>query len=372
MSLHHDTTDPQVIVDVSNVCRDSSLAPTGRAAAWSRFTRLVAAWHAFSPARIVAVAVADESLRFVLSPTDRREFERAQRSGTVYTVDRSADEEILREAERTGALVLSGDRFVGHRRRHPWIQGCTDRFFGWTEDAEHGLRIVPVEMGIAGAYSLSRGEEADLLRERHINPQRPDDLEVLLHAYRCTSPGCVPAQMFPDRLATPPARHEQRAVCPWCKSELQDLGPRQRGVEVVIELGGRELTRKVLGEGAELVLGRDDLPAVDDPEAAAALARVSRAHIRLRCQKGLLRVRDAGSTNGTAVARWNSNTRTLDRLEPLAAGQEAQLGHHDVVVMGEVRLRRSGQQFAIVDGDADTGRPARAAAATTLDEEASA
>src|SRR3954470_24283446 len=103
--------DPQVIVDLSNVCRDESLSDSPNRAAWSRFERLMQAWREQIEPNPQGIALADENLRFLFGPADRREFELAERSGLVRVVSGAADTEILRWAETSGASVLSKDRF---------------------------------------------------------------------------------------------------------------------------------------------------------------------------------------------------------------------------------------------------------------------
>ena len=341
----------ETIVDVSNVCRDRDLAPRSATAAWSRFTRLTAALRDAGAQRIAGVA--DANLRHLLSAADRRQLRTAEADGLVVTVPGSADDEILRRAERTGAMIVSHDRFAGHRRKRPWLQGCTDRVLGWTE-IDGDLRITPVDLGFATAQSMSRGEEADLLRERHLDPfRRPSDLEVLQHAYRCPNPTCLRSRLSPERLDTLPERSDGHAICPWCQTELEDLGARLRGVEVVIERDGRELGRKAIARDAEIVLGRDDL----GDDAGDAAKHVSREHLRLRCRDGKLWVADAKSLNGTSIARWNSCTRELDTVQRLARGEAVELGQRDVVLIGAYRLRRSGQRFALASTSPDAQAP---------------
>jgi len=314
------------------------------------------------------VAIADENLRCYFTPPDRREFELAERSGLVRVVLGAADPEILRWAETSGARVLSTDGFVGHRRRHPWIQGAKDQFFGWEVGPTGDVRVVALDMGVAHAYSLSRGEEADMLKARGLDPSRASDRELLSHAYRCTNDDCLTAKFSPERLLVPPARRHRAPVCPGCASPLNDLGARPDAVEIVIEIGDREIGRKVLEEGRELTLGRADLATLRDRDAVAALARVSRDHVAVRAQRRMLRVRDLQSRNGTSVTRWNSVTDEFDKRQLLVRGESVELGHRDFVILaGAVRIRRSGQQFAIASG-AFGGR-APNAGVTTEDED---
>ena len=359
--------DPQVIVDLSNVCRDESLGAAATKATWDRFVRVMKAWRDQIEPSPQGVAIADENLRFLFSGADRREFELAERSGLVRTVSGAADHEILRWAERSGAAVLSKDRFVGHRRQHPWIEGAVGRFFAWETDHSGMVRITARDMGVAAAYSLSRGEEADLLKERGLDPRRPSDRELLTHAFRCTNRDCLTARFSPDRLLVPPARKQHQPVCPGCGRALEDLGPRPGAIEIVIEAGERELARKVVEDGGQLTLGRADVPNERGAEAARDFGRVSRAHIGVSVERSRLRICDLESRNGTSIARWDSVARTFTEPEPLAAGERVELGHRDVAILADVlRVRRSGQQFAARPSAASHDAPA---ASTMTDSE---
>lgn len=351
--------DPQVIVDLSNVCRDGSLGKSSGQASWSRFERLMEAWRAQVEPNPQGVAIADENLRFLLGSADRRQFELAERSGLVRAVSGAADTEILRWAEASGAVVLSRDRFVGHRRQHPWIQGTVDRFYRWEVDSSGTIRVGAAHMGTSGPYSVSRGEEADLLKARGLDPRRPSDLEVLSHAYRCANPSCLTAKFTPDRLLVPPARRQRQPICPGCEKPLEDLGPRPGAVEIVLESADQELARRIVEDGGELTMGRSDVPVRGGEAARQALARVSRAHVRILLDRWRLRVRDLDSRNGTAILRWDSAARAHTEPQAISAGDTVDLGPRDVLLLaGALRVRRSGQQFAAGAPDAGGRKPA--------------
>lgn len=362
--------DPQLIVDLSNVCRDESLGASPNNAAWSRFERVIKAWKEQIEPSPQGVAIADENLRFLLGAADRRQFELAERAGLVRVVRGSADTEILRWAQMSGASVLSKDRFVGHRREHPWIQGTIDRFYMWEARRDGSVRIVAAAMGTSGAYSVSRGEEADLLKARGLDPRRPSDREILMHAYRCANLACLTARFSPDRLLVPPAQSRRQPVCPGCGRPLEDLGPRPGAVEIVIEDSGRELARRLVEEGATVTLGRSDVPKPREESAVRTVGRVSRSHISLRVERSRLRICDLDSRNGTAVLRWDSVARSFGEPQPIAPGEYVDLGPRDAALLGgTLRVRRSGQQFAT--GAAGSGGRVQADS-TTSDPESAA
>jgi FHA domain len=337
---------PRVVVDLSNVCRDRTLGAGGRRAAWSRFERLGAAWRRQLGGPPAGLAIADANLRFLLSPADRRRLEVAERAGAVRVARGGADAEILALAERSGALVLSMDLFRGHRRAHPWIQGCADRFYGWEADTRSGVRVAVRDMGRSSDHSLSRHEESDSLRGRGFDVRRRTDRSLLRHAYRCPRESCLHARYNPERLLVPPVRGERRDPrCPGCGTPLVDLGRRPPAVEIVVDLDGRETLRRMLEEGEEVELGRAD---VEPRDGAPAPREVSRRHLLLTFEDGRLLARDLGSRNGTAVARWSRERGAFGRPVAIPGERAVVLGPRDVAVLaGVARVRRSGRRFAI-------------------------
>jgi hypothetical protein len=355
---------PRLLVDLSNVCRERALGAGDRRAAWERFVRVMHAWQRQLGGVPRGLALADENLRFLLCERDRVALEAAERDGIVRSVPGSADREILRLAERHGACVLSSDYFRGSRRdRHPWIQGCVDRFFAWKLDADGELTIVARDMGHTSAPSLSRHAELDELRDRGLDARLPADRELLGHGYRCTNEACLTARWHPDRLLVLPEQRDGRPRCPGCGCPLADLGPRPATVKVVIERrDGAKLLERTLEEGQELQLGRADLLDADDPR----LPRVSRRHVQLSLRDGRLWARDLDSRNGTTLIRWDERHAAGAPAVALA-GEPLALGPRDLLVLaGAVRLRRSGERFAIAAPAAED--PRRATGATTTDE----
>lgn len=118
---------PDLLVDLSNVCRDKDLG--GRAdASWDRYELVLAAWRDQINRDSRVLAVADDSLfRMLRTMQDKAAFVAAQGRGEVITAP-DADPVILDMARETGAAVLSRDGYVGHRRKHDWIQGDAEHF----------------------------------------------------------------------------------------------------------------------------------------------------------------------------------------------------------------------------------------------------
>src|SRR3954451_1698180 len=120
---------PDIVVDLSNVCRDDALGGSGPS--WERYLSILEAWRRKYGRLPRGVAIADASLRPRLSNVDARAFDDDVRRGVLRVARGDADVEILAFASETGARVVSRDGFRGHRNVHPWIQGDTGRFIGW-------------------------------------------------------------------------------------------------------------------------------------------------------------------------------------------------------------------------------------------------
>lgn len=333
---------PRLVVDLSNVCRERALGGS-EPAAWHRFVRVMHAWTAQMGGVAHGLAIADASLRPLLRASDRDALKAAERAGIVRSQPGSADPLILELAERYGASVLSDDRFRGHRQRHPWIQGCEDRFFVWNVRKNGEIAIVALDMGRSTPSSLSRHAELDDLRGRGLDARNAPDRELLDRVYRCTNQACLTARLYPDRIQVPPELRGGRPCCPDCGAPLTDLGSRPATVKVVAEdRQGTRLLERVLEDEQELELGRPDLHAGD-----RRLARVSRRHVHLRLRDGRLWARDLGSRNGTKLIRWDERQR--QPRPAIALGEEPQvLGRRDQLVLADaLRIRRSGERFAI-------------------------
>ena len=88
----------------------------------------------------------------------------------------------------------------------------------------------------------------------------------------------------------------------------------------LVQIFGDGLGRRIELHEGELSLGRDE-----DNDVVLALDSVSRRHCAIRCESGLVLVRDLGSTNGTRVRD--------ERLQP---NESVELSNGDLVQMGSV------------------------------------
>lgn len=349
MSSNPRNAVPAAIVDLSNVCCSETLGGSGHAPQWSCFARIRSAWERFSGDGPLLLAVADANLRFRLSERDRTLLVKACRAGAVREVPSPADGVILDLAERTGAMVVSADNFVDYRHSHPWIQGNQDGFLGWTVDPDGVVSLVRRDMGVRSSFSISRAEERGEMKARHI--ATPDAARFLEREYRCNSDRmCFQRALSPDRiLVLPVIDDEGRVTCPGCGDPLEDIGPRWPAVELKVRVGSQTVARIRLTEGDSVTLGRDSGSVVDLSRELEGddLLKVSRQHIGIILEDGVVWVADLGSTNGTSIGPADDAQSSTGGAPPrLPARERVRFrGRDRVVLAGVVDVERSGQRF---------------------------
>jgi hypothetical protein len=338
------------MVDVSNVCWSQRLPPQGRhTALLSRLDLVCEAWRRRSGEDAPLELVADASLLRNLQGQERQELRRLERAGDVRLVP-YADPELLGLAQERGWSVISADRFVDHRREHPWISEQPDRFLAWETGDDGTVRLVPSGITSVTDQVVSRAVEGKQFAfGHHIDVQKTAHQRILRSHWRCAAPGCLTAQRWPDRLLDWPYLRNGTPVCV-CGEPLEELGPRgeMRGF-VVREAGsGRELVRFPVSVGSAVLLGRGPLPhginlAAEGRLSPAAARRLSRRHLRVAVDAGRggphVTVTELHSRNGTEIVRL-IRRRKLDPERPAPLGEEGR-----VILAGVAELRLSGRRY---------------------------
>ena len=164
--------------------------------------------------------------------------------------------QLLDEAERSGALVISMDNFVDYRNEYPWLQGNTDGFLGWTVGDNGDVRLERRDLGICSSFSISRGLRSGQLKARHLFGRQGRG--TLDREYRCaSSKPCLQRSFGPDRLLVLPVLDDEGlATCPGSLEPLEDIGPRRPSVEVKVRpLPNGTTIRVRLVDGDRIVLG---------------------------------------------------------------------------------------------------------------------
>lgn len=339
-----------VVVDLSNVCHDADLPPraTGRHAVWGRFRLVLAAWRRDHPGAHVSV-VADRVLKHELVDLGGMTGWRAVAHEFSIQEAAVADDLILEMAARDTALaVLSRDRFVDHRRRHPWIDREAHRFLSWGYGPDRRLDFSPSGIRQVAPYDISQAVERKRLKSRGLDPKRHRALLTL--RWKCEGADCLHAMLWQNQLMLwPDVDSDGQAVCPGCGRLLVPLGPRSaRQLVVTTYPDGREILRFPVEEDLPLTLGRGVTDCGIDlqeevPSALKEIELISRRHVFLELDGATLRVVDLGSRNGSEIVR---DQPFNEKTTPLVPDVPKVLGERDRLVLARcIQLRLSGQRF---------------------------
>lgn len=334
---------PDLLVDLSNVCRDKDLG--GRAdASWDRYGLVLAAWREQINRDSRVLAVADDNLfRLLRTMQDKAAFVAGQGRGEVITAP-DADPVILDMARETGAAVLSRDGYVGHRRKHDWIQGDAEHFWSWRALSD-GVRIQRREMRVRSEYTLTKAAERDERKAKNL--LQSDGVPLLERVWACRRPTCPRAAE--DPLTVPPLLWHGRPLCPDCRFEVEDLGERDAGRQMKVKVGDDEVTRFSVFERQIITIGRNVGDACVDLTPAHPRAQaVSRRHLTLELRGGQVVATDLGSSNGTRMQRWDPQRGTWLAGEPMTEGKPTTLLPRDRLLLGEaVHLEQSAREYVV-------------------------
>ncbi|MGI8623606.1 MAG: FHA domain-containing protein [Solirubrobacteraceae bacterium] len=341
-----------VIVDLSNVCRDTRLgAPPSLAA----FDRLRHAWTEQIDAAATFVLVADESLGRHLEQESRKRL--ASFRGEEWFLDAPRADDVILDlvAQDATSRVLSCDRFVGHRRTRPEAFEDRKRFHAW-EIVDGELRIRHHERFAVGAFEISRAEQNDRMLADGVRGAPGVRDAALLKRFRCasTDPNCVARALDPDMLHTWPRRVRNKGlVCPGCLGRVEEVGERPLAIELKILVDGEMIDRFLLADGDAVTVGRASLdPAspLGQLVATGRLTGLSREHAVLQVRGTNLYVRDVGSSGGITRQRWNHVQRWHEAPERLSQGLERKVGVRDrLILAGALTIERSGKPLAEAD-----------------------
>lgn len=336
-----------VIVDLSNVCRDTALgAPPSLAA----FDRLRQAWTEQIDAAATFVLVADKSLGRHLEPGSQERLASFRGEQWFLEAPRADDLILDLAAQDATSRVLSCDRFVGHRRTRPEAFEDRKRFHAW-EVVDGELRIRHHERFAVGAFEISRAEQNDRMLADGVRGDA-----ALLKRFRCasTDPNCVARALGPDVLHTWPRRVPNKGlVCPGCLGRVEEVGERPRAIELKILVDGEMIDRFLLADGDAVTIGRASLDAASPLGQLVATGRLtglSREHAVLQVRGTNLYVRDVGSSGGTTKQRWNHVQKWHEAPERLSEGLERKVGVRDrLILAGALTIERSGKPIAEAD-----------------------
>ncbi|MFJ3789003.1 hypothetical protein [Kitasatospora sp. NPDC090091] len=368
-----DALTADFIVDMANVIRNRGLLGP-READLARFTALLEALaHHARDDSVQVYAVCDHA---VLVDGRHTAAERAQlrawhAEGRIEVLPK-ADDRVLELADSTGRPVVSEDNFAEYHRTYPWIPGCADRFLRPVAvDAPPGIAVRRRVVPVPAEWQVSRKEEEGLLLAAGLYDRRGSGgprRDLLGRRWGCPEPDCPAFGTRPRATGPLPLRRSGTVTCPTHLKPLTDLGPAPHRSQIKVRIDGTVRARRLITEGADLVVGRAPAEGPGGLALAAwlgprALDWISRSHVTIsHTGSGGLVVRDT-SANGTVIRRRGGESVRL-------RGQSWTLRRDDVVLLhDEVELMPSGREFAFGEeaGEGADG-PGGAGAALTGEE----
>jgi hypothetical protein len=337
--LVNDPDGADALLDMSNVLRDARLGGEGPAdlVRLERVGQALATLYGAATAAMFCVA--DRSLlaqpELFLDPAQRRTLRRWADAGLIHEAPK-ADVPLLLTAEETGLPIITGDRFVGHRREFPWLNDRDDVVLEPRADPFGYVYLSHVTLGREDDWKMSWVEEKDLLLQQGLS-QRP---EVFGRYWSCPEPRCARHDPASGPFVLLPRASGGRLICDVHGEDMIDLGPRPRVAQLKVMRNGREQLRFSVTEDEPVSVGRSpegvDLSPFLSKEAQGA---VSRKHLLFGFDSTGLTVTDR-STNGTTLfPRDGTNLGSLHlKTRPFNSGDRAQ------IVPG-VEIVRSGREY---------------------------
>jgi hypothetical protein len=346
------TTDSELelVVDLSNVCRNSSLDSSGEVARWDRIVRVLEVWNSKFPQfkKPKTRLVADNNLRFKLVGDDLLQFKEALKLGIVIEAEK-ADPVLLDLAESSGCLILSNDNYVGYQAERPWIHDPHQKRFIQIAASRSEIILNEVTHVERTGFSKSRAEESDRLKNHRIDLKRDAKSELLQSLFRCDNSKCIRRAVLPDgAISTPERGSGDSAICPGCREPLTRVGEASKTVVLKLtNIKSRKDLRLPLEVGREFVLGRIESDiSLAEVLTESDLSRISRTHAKIGFDGDRLYFEDLGSSNGSTIAHWDPSNLRLSNNQNISANQKVVIQPRDLIVLaGVLEIQRSGRRF---------------------------
>jgi hypothetical protein len=336
--LVNDPNYADALVDMSNVVRNTQLGGRGPANL-VRLERVGAALADLYGTTVIAMfGVADDNLLtrsdLFLDPRQRRTLRDWADSGLILT-DGKADLPLLKIAEETGLPIITGDRFVGHRREFPWLNDSDDAVLAPQADCYGHVSLKHVELQRKDEWEESISAERDLLVQQGVS-RHP---ELLGRYWGCPEPRCARHDPVAAAFVLLPLARGNRPVCEQHGLDMIDLGPRPRAAQLKIMRGGREQARFTVTQHEPVTVGRspdgvDLSPFLDE----AALDYVSRRHLHFELGPERLTVTDESTNGSTLILRDGTRLRLHGTTRSFTVGDRLQ-------VSAGLEIIRSGRRY---------------------------
>ena len=336
--LTGDADQADALVDLSNVLRNTGLGGRGPA-------DLVRLWRVgealaelYGSAVVAMFCVADTSLlagrELFLDQEQRRRLRGWAESGLIL-VEGKADVPLLRMAEETGLPIITSDRFVGHRREFPWLDGRDDAVLEPRAGRHGDVFLRHLTLDSKPGWDESRQMERDLLVQQGLSRR----VEVLGRYWSCPEPRCPRHDPVRSPFVLLPRARGGRLVCDLHGLEMRDLGPRPRSAQLKVMRNGQERHRFTVGQGQPVTVGRlpegiDLSPFLDEDDRL----QVSRRHLRFELDADRLMVTDMSRHGTVLILRDGTRVDFRNATSAFTLGDRAQ-------VLPGLEIIRSGRMY---------------------------
>jgi hypothetical protein len=367
-----------VIFDASNVAFRSLLPGQQMrpgVASWASLRAALDAWSAEVPDAIV-LAIADASLLRVID--DSASLRQAVDAGEIRIAPGDADDLILEDAYELDAAVVTTDNYVGKRDAYPQIQDDHERFFAPRFQSGR-IRFICRHMSRFGEDEIREAQRKDLKKAKSA------ESEDLRKTYRCTSDTAAcpyGGHVLPPY--EPPQFRDGRALCSRCGAPAEETAASPSGTPQPEDGDGRRLRlvhtndvalepEEVIDEphhldsptvpvmpmvvavtqaGVEIdrfevaidpiVIGRgspqSNTRCITGALSKSAASSISREHLTLYCEDGVLRAIHNAANNFTFLSPpFDERGRPTDNR--LYSGAEYSIEAGDELVLGNDVLR---------------------------------
>ncbi len=336
--LTNDPNEADALLDVSNILRNTSLGGDSPA----DLVRLVHVGQAlatlYGAAKIAMFGVADRSLLaqsdLFPDPGQIRTLRGWADAGLILVAGK-ADIPLLQIAAETGLPIVTGDRFGGHRREFPWLDGSDDAVLEPRADRRGRVFLRHVTLTPKTNWEMSVNEERDLLIQQGLSRH----VEALGRYWGCPEPRCPRHDPRTSPFILLPVANGSRLVCAQHGLDMVDLGPRPRLAQLKVMQNGLERHRFTVTQDEPLFVGRfpgltDLSPFLNETERR----QVSRVHLRFDLDSERLTITDL-SLNGTVLMLRDGTRLDLRQAtHTFTAGDRAQ-------IQPSLEIIRSGRHY---------------------------
>jgi hypothetical protein len=336
--LINDPNWADALLDMSNILRNTRLGGRGPA----DLVRLERVGEAlatlYGAAKIAMFGVADSNLLtqsgLFLDLRQRRTLRGWAESRLILEAGK-ADVPLLQIAGETGLPIITSDRFGGHRREFPWLDGSDDAILEPQVNHYGDVFLRHVTLTAKTDWQMSVSEERDLLVQQGLSRRA----EVLDRYWSCPEARCPRHDPIVSSFVLLPVAHGDHLVCDQHGLDMVDMGPRPRVAQLKIMRDGREQHRFTVTQREPVVVGRTPGPGDLSPFLDETILRgVSRAHLRFDLDSDRLTVTDL-SRNGTVLVLRNGTQLDLRQAtHSFIIGDRAQI-HPSVEII------RSGRRY---------------------------